>query len=92
MPRKPWQRTGSDNRLRGRAGQKQRERRLARTNGLCQHCLNVGRATLETVVDHIAPFARSGEDVDDSTEIGAVIANEKPKKKSVYESRGIRRV
>lgn len=68
MSRKPWQRTASDRRLRGRAGQKQRQRRLAQTNGLCEHCLKDGRTTLATIVNHIVPLARGGEDTDENTE------------------------
>lgn len=66
--RKPWQRTGPDTRIRGREGQRLRKRRLARTNGLCERCLNEGRTTLATVVNHKLPLARGGEDVDENTE------------------------
>ncbi len=66
--RKPWQRTGSDKRLRGRAGVEQRRRRLARTNGLCEMCQAEGRTTLATVVNHKTPLAHGGEDVDTNTE------------------------
>lgn len=63
-------------RLRGRAGQKQRQRRLARTNGLCERCLGegrwkgkgLGRVTLATVVNHIIPLAHGGSDEDENTE------------------------
>ena len=68
MARKPWQHTGPDRRLRGRAGQKQRARRLARTDGLCEHCLREGRTTLATIVNHIVPLARGGADTDENTE------------------------
>jgi 5-methylcytosine-specific restriction protein A len=54
-------------RLRGRAGQAQRERRLKRTNGLCEMCLDEGTTRLATVVDHITPLALGGEDVDRNT-------------------------
>lgn len=68
--RRPWANpgAGADKRLRGRAGQKQRQRRLARTNGLCHMCLAAGVTRLATVVNHIKPLARGGEDVDDNTE------------------------
>jgi 5-methylcytosine-specific restriction protein A len=66
--RKPWQHTGPDKRLRGRAGQVQRQCRLDRTDGLCEHCLKVDRVTLATVVNHIIPLARGGEDTDENTE------------------------
>lgn len=66
--RRPWQRSGPDKRIRGREGQRLRARRLARTNGLCEHCLAEGRTTLATVVNHKVPLARGGEDVDDNTE------------------------
>lgn len=63
-----WVRHGHDNRKRGRAGQRDRKRRLKRTNGLCERCLEVGRTELATVVNHIIPLARGGEDVDGNTE------------------------
>lgn len=66
--RKPWQRSGPDKRLRGRAGQRQRARRLERTEGLCEACAAEGLVTLATVVNHKVPLARGGEDVDANTE------------------------
>jgi 5-methylcytosine-specific restriction protein A len=54
-------------RLRGRAGQRQRLRRLKRTNGLCEHCLKAGLTVEATVVDHIKPLALGGSDEDDNT-------------------------
>lgn len=66
--RKPWQRTGPDDRIRGTTGQKLRQRRLARTNGLCEHCLTEGVTTLATVVNHKLPLAHGGLDVDENTE------------------------
>jgi 5-methylcytosine-specific restriction protein A len=54
-------------RLRGRAGQKQRKLRLARTDGLCQHCDAKGLTTLATIVDHIVPLAKGGSDEDINT-------------------------
>lgn len=65
--RKPWQRSGEDRRLRGRAAQRQRERRLARTNGLCEHCLAKSIVALATVVDHIVPLSKGGADTDCNT-------------------------
>ena len=68
MPRPPRCFAGSsDQRLRGRAGQRQRERRLRRTNGLCERCAEQGRTTIATVVDHTQPLALGGLDVDDNT-------------------------
>ena len=55
-------------RLRGRAGQKQRLRRLERTNGLCERCLEKGLTTLATVVNHKVPLAFGGSDFDTNTE------------------------
>ncbi|MEG3165550.1 HNH endonuclease signature motif containing protein [Sphingomonas sp. PB2P19] len=54
-------------RLRGRAGQQQRKRRLARTSGLCERCQSRGRVTIATVVDHIEPLALGGSDEDENT-------------------------
>lgn len=54
-------------RLRGRAGQRQRQRRLDRTDGLCERCGDRGRTTLATVVDHIVPLALGGSDEDENT-------------------------
>jgi 5-methylcytosine-specific restriction protein A len=53
-------------RLRGRAGVKQRDRRLQRTNYLCEMCLP-DKVTIATVVDHIIPLAHGGEDIDSNT-------------------------
>ncbi|MEZ0495412.1 HNH endonuclease signature motif containing protein [Sphingomonas sp. IW22] len=55
-------------RLRGRAGQRQRLRRLKRTNGLCEHCLKEGRVMIATVVNHIVPLIQGGSDEDSNTE------------------------
>lgn len=66
--RKPWQRAEPDNRLRGRAGQKQRQRRMDRTDGLCEMCDDEGLVTLATVVNHKVPLAHGGEDIDGNTE------------------------
>lgn len=54
-------------RKRGRAGQRDRRRRLARTHGLCEMCLALGRTTIATRVDHIVPLAKDGDDVDSNT-------------------------
>lgn len=54
-------------RLRGRAGQAQRARRLKRSNGLCQRCLPLGRVRLAIVVDHIVPLTKGGPDTDGNT-------------------------
>ncbi len=54
-------------RLRGRAGQQQRKRRMARTAGLCERCQSRGRVTIATVVDHIEPLALGGSDEDENT-------------------------
>jgi len=54
-------------RKRGRAGQAQRQRRLERTNGLCEMCMSEGRTTLATVVDHKQPLALGGSDEDRNT-------------------------
>ena len=54
-------------RLRGRAGVAQRDRRLSRTNYLCEDCLAEGRTAIATVVDHIVPLALGGPDTDDNT-------------------------
>lgn len=54
-------------RIRGRAGVKLRSRRLARTNGLCERCVDRGVTRLATVVDHRLPLALGGEDIDQNT-------------------------
>ncbi len=41
---------------------------MARSGGLCEMCLDEGRTTVATVVNHKLPLARGGEDVDDNTE------------------------
>jgi 5-methylcytosine-specific restriction protein A len=70
MTRKAWQRApgAPDKRKRGRAGQRDRKRRLARTHGLCHMCMDEGRAEPATIVNHITPLALGGEDVDENTE------------------------
>lgn len=54
-------------RLRGRAGVEQRDRRLKRTDYLCEMCKAKGIIRLATVVDHIKPLAKGGKDIDDNT-------------------------
>lgn len=54
-------------RLRGHAGVAQRKRRLERTNGLCEMCLDEGKVCVATVVDHIKPLAHGGPDTDENT-------------------------
>lgn len=54
-------------RLRGRAGQAQRKRRLARTKGLCERCQARHLVRAATVVDHIKPLALGGSDDDENT-------------------------
>jgi 5-methylcytosine-specific restriction protein A len=68
--RQPWSRAAGtpDHRIRGRAGQQIRKRRLLRTAGLCERCLDEGRTELATVVNHKTPLAHGGLDVDDNTE------------------------
>lgn len=50
-------------RLRGRAGQAQRLRRL-RNEPLCRDCRDEGRVEAATVPDHIKPLAQGGTDED----------------------------
>lgn len=52
-------------RLRGRAGVAQRERRL-RDEPLCRHCKSAGIVRLATVPDHIVPLDKGGSDQDDN--------------------------
>lgn len=54
-------------RLRGRPGQRQRDRRLKRTNYLCEDCTAEGKVSLAKVVDHIIPLAHGGPDTDENT-------------------------
>ena len=54
-------------RLRGRAAVVQRERRLRRTHGLCELCLERNLVIPATVVDHTIPLAKGGSDEDDNT-------------------------
>lgn len=55
-------------RLRGRAGVEQRKRRLKRSNGLCEKCLEKGIVRSASVVDHIAALAFGGSDEDSNTQ------------------------
>lgn len=55
-------------RLRGRAGVKQRDRRLQRTNYLCDMCLAEGRTRAATIVDHKLALALGGTDEDENTQ------------------------
>jgi 5-methylcytosine-specific restriction protein A len=63
-------------RLRGRAGVKQRDRRLQRTNYLCERCKGIGRwkgqglgrISEAKVVNHIVPLAHGGSDDDENCE------------------------
>lgn len=52
-------------RLRGRAGQEQRKRRL-QAEPLCRDCADKGIVTAATVPDHIKPLAQGGADTDDN--------------------------
>lgn len=54
-------------RIRGRAGVKQRLRRLTRTNHQCEDCIAEGMPRLATIVDHIIPLAHGGSDDDANT-------------------------
>jgi hypothetical protein len=55
-------------RLRGRAGKAQRDRRLRRTKGLCEKCLEKGIVRPATIVDHVQPVAFGGADEDENTQ------------------------
>lgn len=52
-------------RLRGRAGQEQRLRRLM-AEPLCRDCRDRGLVVPATVPDHIVPLAKGGTDTDDN--------------------------
>jgi hypothetical protein len=56
-----------DKRLRGRAGMRQRERRLT-LEPLCRHCAQRGVVTPAEEVDHIKPLAFGGTDTDDNVQ------------------------
>jgi 5-methylcytosine-specific restriction enzyme A len=55
-------------RLRGRRGVEQRLRRLRRTHGLCEECLEEGRVEVAVVVNHKVPLIQGGSDDDENTE------------------------
>lgn len=48
----------------------QRERRLQRTGGLCEHCLAATpkRISIAKIVNHKVPLVHGGSDDDDNTE------------------------
>lgn len=52
-------------RLRGRLGVAQRERRL-RNEPLCRDCKSAGLIRIATVPDHIVPLSLGGRDTDDN--------------------------
>ena len=52
---------------RGRGGQRDRARCLARTSGLCEHRLDEGVTRLADIVDHTIPLAKRGPDEDWNT-------------------------
>ena len=54
-------------RLRGRAGVRQRTLRKQRTHYLCELCMDKGRVEPATVVDHIIPLSKGGSDEDSNT-------------------------
>ncbi len=58
-------RHGKTERLRGRAGVKQRIRRL-QAEPLCRDCKAKGRIIAATVPDHIIPLDKGGTDTDDN--------------------------
>ena len=55
-------------RIRGRAGVKLRQARLARTSHLCEMCWAKGITRQATVVDHRLALAHGGLDVDENTQ------------------------
>jgi 5-methylcytosine-specific restriction protein A len=64
---KPRMARESHGRIQGRAGVKLRQRRLQRTNYLCEDCLDAGLTRLAEQVDHVIPLHAGGEDVDSNT-------------------------
>lgn len=60
-PRKPWQPAAGveDRRIRGRAGQRQRQRVL-REEPLCRSCRSNGLVAESVEVDHIIPLSQGG--------------------------------
>lgn len=65
--RKVWNVPAPTPRLRGRKAVEQRNRRLTRTNYLCEDCIAIGLVTLATIVDHIIPLSKGGPDTDENT-------------------------
>lgn len=63
MPSRPAPQRARTERLRGRAGQAQRRRRL-QNEPLCRDCADKGIVTASTVPDHIVPLAKGGSDDD----------------------------
>lgn len=41
---------------------------MERTGWLCEHCLNEGKTTLATIVNHKIPLTKNGPDTDENTE------------------------
>lgn len=66
-PRKPFANKRNVGRITGRRGQKLRDRRLKRSNYLCEDCLTEGKVREATIVDHIVPLSLGGRDVDENT-------------------------
>lgn len=50
----------------GSVWEKIRQRILRRDSGLCQPCLQAGRVTAATAVDHVIAKARGGADFDEN--------------------------
>lgn len=67
MPQRLSTKSIATPRLRGRPGQRQRERRLRRTNYLCEDCQAEGKVTIATEVHHDIPLVVGGPDTDDNT-------------------------
>lgn len=85
MARKPWQKCpDGPKRLSGRAGV-ERRRRWLRDNCLCVHCLQVGRVTAATIVDHRRPLAHGG--VDDESNLQS-LCKDHHDRKSIEEKGG----
>lgn len=63
----PASQVGATPRLRGRAGQQQRDRKLQRTNYLCEDCQAKGIVRIAKVVDHIIPLSKGGPDTAENT-------------------------
>lgn len=55
------------NRLRGRPGQRQRERRRS-LHPYCAECIKVGRVTPTDEIDHIVPLSLGGDDTDENVQ------------------------